>query len=195
VIQGKIKNITDFGAFVGLEEGIDGLVHVSDISWLKHVRHPSEVLKKGQAVSAVVLKVDREKERLSLGLKQLTPDPWVQEIPNRYAVGNAVRGKVTHIADFGIFVELEEGVEGLIHVSESGCEPPTRAEDVFKRGEEVAAKIIKVDPAERKIGLSIKEYQKEQERSDLDDFLNKQESKGRTLGETARKIVSENNEK
>ncbi|MBI4715083.1 MAG: S1 RNA-binding domain-containing protein [Nitrospirae bacterium] len=191
VIQGKIKNLTDFGAFVGLEEGIDGLIHVSDISWLKHVRHPSEILKKGQAISAVVLKVDRDKERISLGLKQLAPDPWARDIPERYAPGNVVKGKITHIADFGIFVELEEGVEGLIHVSESGIEPPTRAEDVMKRGDEVTAKIIKVDPAERKIGLSIREYLKEMERSDLDAYLNRQNAGGRTLGDVARKITSE----
>jgi small subunit ribosomal protein S1 len=188
VIQGKIKNITDFGAFVGLEEGIDGLIHVSDISWLKHVRHPSEILKKGQAITAVVLKVDREKERLSLGIKQLTPDPWTREIPDRYSVGTVVKGKVTHIADFGIFVELEEGVEGLIHVSESGIEPPTRAEDVLKRGEELTAKIIKVDLTERKIGLSIKDYHRDQERSDVDAHLKGQNTGGYTLGDLARKI-------
>jgi small subunit ribosomal protein S1 len=194
VIQGKVKNITDFGAFVGLDEGVDGLIHVSDISWLKHVRHPSEVLKKGQTISAVVLRVDREKERLSLGLKQMTPDPWIGEIPERYPVGTVVKGKVTHLADFGIFVELEDGVEGLIHVSESGIDPPTRAEDVLKRGDEVTAKVIKIDTAERKIGLSIREYHRDTERSDVDAYLNRQGAGGHTLGDIARKITPPDDE-
>ena len=144
-IEGKIKNITEFGAFVGLEEGVDGLIHVSDISWTKHIKHPSEALKKGQQIEAVVLKIDSEKERVSLGIKQLTPDPWEKEIPERYKVGTSVKGKVTKVADFGIFVELEEGVEGLIHSSEAGVEPPAKIETAFTVGSEVAAKVIKVD--------------------------------------------------
>ncbi len=164
-IEGKVRNLTDFGAFVGLDEGIDGLIHISDISWTKHLKHPSEVLKKGQKVEAVVLSVDKEKERLSLGLKQLAPDPWEGEIPARYKVGDNASCKVIKITDFGVFVELEDGVEGLIHISEIDKDAHARVEDLLKLDDEVTAKIIKVDTAERKIGLSIRAYKKEQEKS------------------------------
>ncbi|MEK6680421.1 MAG: 30S ribosomal protein S1 [Nitrospirota bacterium] len=190
-IEGKIKNITEFGAFVGLEEGVDGLIHVSDISWTKHIKHPSEALKKGQQIEAVVLKIDSEKERVSLGIKQLTPDPWEKEIPERYKVGTSVKGKVTKVADFGIFVELSEGVEGLIHVSESGVEPPVRAEDVMKIGDEVWARVTKIDTVDKKIALSIKEYKKDLDRAEISEYMENQAKGGNTLGEVARKITSE----
>ncbi|OGW16067.1 MAG: 30S ribosomal protein S1 [Nitrospirae bacterium GWA2_42_11] len=189
VIEGRVRNITEFGAFVGLEEGIDGLIHISDMSWLKHVKHPSEVVKKGQKIQAIVLKVDKEKQRISLGIKQLTPDPWTKDIPEKYPVGNHVKGRIVKITDFGIFVELEEGVEGLIHVSESGVEPPVRAEDVMKADDEVWAKVIKIDSAEKKIALSIKEYNKDQERAEVEKYMEKQGNGGITLGEAARKIT------
>lgn len=187
-IEGKIKNITEFGAFVGLEEGVDGLIHVSDISWTKHIKHPSEALKKGQQIEAVVLKIDSEKERVSLGIKQLTPDPWEKEIPERYKVGTSVKGKVTKVADFGIFVELEEGVEGLIHSSEAGVEPPAKIETAFTVGSEVAAKVIKVDKKDRKIGLSIKIYKKDMEKADVADYLKTQDDIDLSLGAVARKV-------
>ncbi|MFZ3091933.1 MAG: 30S ribosomal protein S1 [Nitrospirota bacterium] len=187
-IEGKIKNITEFGAFVGLEEGVDGLIHVSDISWTKHIKHPSEALKKGQQIEAVVLKIDSEKERVSLGIKQLTPDPWEKEIPERYKVGTSVKGKVTKVADFGIFVELEEGVEGLIHSSEAGVEPPAKIETAFTVGSEVAAKVIKVDKKDRKIGLSIKTYKKDMEKADVADYLKTQDDIDLSLGAVARKV-------
>lgn len=189
VIEGKVRNLTEFGAFVGLEEGIDGLIHISDMSWLKHIKHPSEVLKKGQKVQAVVLKVDKEKQRISLGLKQLTPDPWLKDIPEKYPVGSAVKGKIMRITDFGIFVELEEGIEGLIHVSESGVEPPVRAEDVMKAGDEIWSKVIKIDPADKKIALSIKEYNKDLERAEVKKYMESQGGGTITLGEAARKIT------
>jgi len=189
VIEGRVRNITEFGAFVGLEEGIDGLIHISDMSWLKHVKHPSEVVKKGQKIQAIVLKVDKEKQRISLGIKQLTPDPWTKDIPEKYPVGNHVKGRIVKITDFGIFVELEEGVEGLIHVSESGVEPPVRAEDVMKADDEVWAKVIKIDSSEKKIALSIKEYNKDQERAEVEKYMEKQGNGGITLGEAARKIT------
>ena len=189
VIEGRVRNITEFGAFVGLEEGIDGLIHISDMSWLKHVKHPSEVVKKGQKIQAIVLKVDKEKQRISLGIKQLTPDPWTKDIPEKYPVGNHVKGRIVKITDFGIFLELEEGVEGLIHVSESGVEPPVRAEDVMKADDEVWAKVIKIDSAEKKIALSIKEYNKDQERAEVEKYMEKQGNGGITLGEAARKIT------
>ena len=189
IIEGKVRNLTEFGAFVGLEEGIDGLIHISDMSWLKHIKHPSEVLKKGQSVKAAVLKVDKEKQRISLGLKQLTGDPWTKDIPERYSIGGAVKGKIVRITDFGIFVELEEGVEGLIHVSESGVEPPVRAEDMMKPGDEIWAKVIKIDSVDKKIALSIKEYNKDLERAEMQKYMESQGGGNITLGKAARKIT------
>lgn len=189
VIEGKVRNLTEFGAFVGLEDGIDGLIHVSDMSWLKHIKHPSEMLKKGQKVQAIVLKVDKEKQRISLGMKQVTSDPWSKEIPEKYPVGSSAKGKVVRITDFGIFVELEEGVEGLVHVSESGVEPPVRAEDVMKAGDEVTAKVVKIDIADKKIALSIKELNKDLERAEVEKYNENQGSGGTTLGEAARKTT------
>ena len=156
-IEGKVKSITEFGVFVGLDEGIDGLIHVSDLSWTKRVTHPGDLFKKGQTVRAVVLRVDKEKERLSLGYKQLSPDPWEHEIPKRYQIGQEVHGKVVKITDFGAFVECEDGVEGLIHVSEMNLEGQ-RIEDRYKVADEVTARVIRVDPGERKIALSIREH-------------------------------------
>ncbi len=169
-IEGKVKSLTDFGAFVALEEGIDGLIHISDMSWTKHIKHPSELFKKGQKVEAVVLRIDKEKERLSLGYKQLTQDPWEEEIPARYQVGSTATGKVAKITDFGIFVELDAGIEGLIHISETGLEPQTRLEDKFTVSDEVSAKIIRLDREERKIALSLREHQMDSERKQLDEF-------------------------
>ncbi|MFY9270647.1 MAG: 30S ribosomal protein S1 [Candidatus Manganitrophaceae bacterium] len=188
-ISGKVRSITDFGIFVGLEEGIDGLIHISDISWTRHVKHPSEVFKKGQAIEAVVLKVDREKERISLGYKQLTPDPWEGEIPQKYRVGTSVRGKVTKITDFGIFAELEENIEGLIHVSETGVEPPARPEEVYHIGDMIEAKVIRIDTTERKIALSIRELRRESEKQALDQYHNTQGKLDQSLGAVASKIT------
>jgi small subunit ribosomal protein S1 len=181
-IEGKVRNLTDFGAFIGLEEGIDGLIHISDISWTKHLKHPSELLKKGQKVEAVVLSVDKEKERLSLGLKQLDQDPWDGEIPNKYRVGDNVTCKVIKITDFGVFVELEGGVEGLVHISEIDKDPHAKVEDLLKLDDEVTAKIIKVDTAERKIGLSIRAFKKESDRGQQDDYKSTQDKFDSSLG-------------
>ncbi|MBI5696100.1 MAG: 30S ribosomal protein S1 [Nitrospirae bacterium] len=181
-IEGRVRNLTDFGAFVGLDEGIDGLIHISDISWTKHLKHPSEVLKKGQKVDAVVLSVDKDKERLSLGLKQLGDDPWDREIPGKYRVGDNVTCKVIKITDFGVFVELEGGVEGLIHISEIDKDQQARVEDLLKLDDEVAAKIIKVDTGDRKIGLSIKAFKKEGEKASQDAYKGTQEKFDSSLG-------------
>lgn len=181
-IEGKVRNLTDFGAFVGLDEGIDGLIHISDISWTKHLKHPSEVLKKGQKVEAVVLSVDKAKERLSLGLKQLDADPWESDIPSRYRMGDIVSCKVIKITDFGVFVELEDGVEGLIHISEIDKDPHTKVEDLMKLDEEVTAKIIKVDSSDRKIGLSIRSYKKDQDKQEHDKYKDTQEGFDSSLG-------------
>jgi small subunit ribosomal protein S1 len=186
-IEGKVKSLTDFGAFVGLDEGIDGLIHISDMSWVKHIKHPSELFKKGQKVEAVVLRIDKEKERLSLGYKQLSRDPWDADIPERFRVGSTTTGKVSKITDFGIFVELESGVEGLVHVSEIELEPPTRMEDKFAPQQDVTAKIIKVDRDERKIALSLREHARDAERRQLDEFHASQAPADNTLGRAAKK--------
>jgi small subunit ribosomal protein S1 len=194
-IEGKVKSLTDFGAFVGLEEGIDGLIHISDMSWTKHIKHPSELFKKGQKVEAVVLRIDKEKERLSLGYKQLTRDPWEEAIPSRYHVGDSVTGKVSKVADFGIFIELDGGVEGLIHVSESGLEPSMKLEEKFKLQDDVTAKIIKVDREERKIALSLRDHQLDWERKQVDDYHSAQgvldQSLGRAVKQSKKRSQSE----
>ncbi len=186
-IEGKVKSLTDFGAFIGLDEGIDGLIHISDMSWTKHIKHPSELFKKGQKVEAVVLRIDKEKERLSLGYKQLMRDPWEDLIPQRYRVGEETVGKVMKITDFGVFVELEGGVEGLIHISETGLEPHTRLEEKFKLQDEVHAKIIKVDREERKIALSLREYQMDSQRKQVEEFHATQGALDQSLGRAAKK--------
>ncbi len=185
-IEGKVKSLTDFGAFVGLEEGIDGLIHISDMSWTKHIKHPSELFKKAQKVEAVVLRIDKEKERLSLGYKQLARDPWEDTIPSRYHVGDSVTGKVTKVADFGIFIELDGGVEGLIHVSESGLEPSAKLEEKFKLQDDVTAKIIKVDQEERKIALSLRDHQLDWDRKQVDDYHSTQGELDQSLGRAAK---------
>ncbi len=181
-IEGKVKSLTDFGVFVGLEEGIDGLIHISDMSWTKHIKHPSELFKKAQKVEAIVLRIDKEKERLSLGYKQLTRDPWDEVIPSRYHVGDSVTGKVSKVADFGIFVELDGGVEGLIHVSESGIDSSQKLEEKFKLQEDLTAKIIKVDREERKIALSLRDHQLDWERKQVDDYHSSQGAIDQSLG-------------
>jgi small subunit ribosomal protein S1 len=158
VVEGKVRNIANYGAFVEIEEGIDGLLHVSDLSWTKKIGHPSEVLKKGETVRAVVLSVDQEKQRIALGLKQMQEDPWTTVIPANYRPGH-----VTKIANFGVFVELEPGLEGLLHISEISDQKVEKPEEVLKVGQEVDVKILRVDSDERKIGLSLKRAQYQQE--------------------------------
>ncbi|MGC9453423.1 MAG: 30S ribosomal protein S1 [Phycisphaerae bacterium] len=159
VITGTVRNMTNFGAFVEIEEGIDGLLHVSDLSWTRKIGHPSEVLQKGQEVQCVVLAVDEDKQRVALGLKQLTEDPWLRQIPDHYLPGQIVRGKVTKITNFGVFVELEPELEGLLHVSELAEHKVENPKDVVNPGDELEVKILRVDPEERKIGLSLKRAQ------------------------------------
>jgi small subunit ribosomal protein S1 len=156
VVEGVVRNLTNYGAFVEIEEGIDGLLHISDMSWTKKVSHPSEMLKKGDRVRCVVLVVDQEKQRIALGLKQMTEDPWIHAVPERYQPGMVVRGKVTKITNFGVFVELEQDLEGLLHVSELSDDKVENPQDVVKIGDEVDVKILRVDVADRKIGLSKK---------------------------------------
>jgi len=177
VVEGKVRTITDFGAFVGLEEGIDGLAHISDLSWTQHVKHPSELLKKGQSTKAVVLNIDPQKQRISLGIKQLTPDPWDKVIPERYKVGKDEQVKVTKKAEFGLFVALEHGIEGLIPLSEI----PKDAADI-KEGDEVTARVLKVDRADHKISLSIKAQIKGEDKTSLKEFMRQQEKFDTSIG-------------
>lgn len=155
IIEGKVRTLTDFGAFIGLQEGIDGLIHVSDMSWTQKINHPSEVIKKGDTIKAVVLSVDKGRERLSLGLKQLSTNPW-EELASKHPTGSVITGKVVNHADFGTFVELMEGVEGLIHVSEMNVEDGQSAEEAYPSGTEVTVKILNIDSEERKVSLSMK---------------------------------------
>jgi len=181
-IEGEIKNITEFGIFIGVEEGIDGLVHVSDISWTKRIKHPGELFTKGQTVQAVVLNIDPQNERVSLGIKQLTPDPW-NDLPKRYPIGCKVHGKVSSITDFGIFLELEEGIEGLVHISEVSTEKIPTLKDYARPGDELDAVVLSIDTVERKIGLSIKALSTALEKADLEDFIGSQKEATSNLGE------------
>lgn len=153
-VEGVVRNVTNYGAFVELEEGVDGLLHVSDMSWTRKIGHPNEVLEKGQSVSCQVLSADRERKRIALGLKQLRHDPWEEEIPARYSPGRVVSGSVTKLTNFGVFVELEPGLDGLLHISELAEHTVDKPEDVVKIGEVVEVKVLRVDRDERKIGLS-----------------------------------------
>jgi len=155
-IQGRIKNITDFGIFIGIDEGIDGLVHISDVSWIQRLKHPSEVFKKGQEVQAIVLNIDKENQRFSLGIKQIQKNPW-DDVHHRFKVGQLIKGKVTNVTKFGAFVEIEPGIEGLVHISELSNQRVEKATEVAKVGEEIQAVVINVDPKKHKIGLSIKD--------------------------------------
>jgi len=162
VIEGKIKNITDFGVFIGIEEGIDGLIHVSDLSWTERIKHPSEKYTKGEMIQAVVLKIDKENERFSLGIKQLIPDPW-QAAYNNYPSGTVIEGEITNVTDFGVFVKLEEGIEGLVHVSEISKDKVKTPIGMYQVGDILKAIVINVSAKDRKIGLSIKTLEGEVE--------------------------------
>ena len=155
-IEGKVRNLTDFGAFVELEPGVDGLLHISDMSWTRNIGHPSEILKKGQSIETQVLNVDRDNKRISLGLKQIQPDPW-ESVAQRYPMGSRVTGKVVRLTDFGAFVELEAGVDGLLHVSQMSNRPIASPADLVNVGDELTLMVIRVDPNERRIGLSLKD--------------------------------------
>ncbi|HXH27572.1 MAG TPA: S1 RNA-binding domain-containing protein, partial [Candidatus Polarisedimenticolia bacterium] len=181
-ITGKVRNLTDFGAFIEVEEGIDGLVHISDMSWTKRLKHPSEMLKKGDDVEAVILKIDSENQRLSLGIKQLQPNIW-EEFFKTHTIGDLVTGRVVRLTDFGAFVEIQEGIEGLVHVSEIAEERIDKPSDRLSLDEGVTAKIIKMDIVDQKIGLSIKSAIQDQGREDLRSYMRTQGGGGVNLGE------------
>jgi small subunit ribosomal protein S1 len=189
-IEGKIKNITDFGIFIGIDEGIDGLVHISDISWTKRIKHPSELYKKGDIVQAIVLDIDKDSERFSLGIKQLQSDPW-ETVEQRYEVGKKITGTVTNVTDFGVFVELEEGIEGLIHVSEISKEKIKTPVGMFNVGDIITAKVMNINSDERRIGLSIKRLEIEDEQSLLNEYINNMGPATSTFGEILRENLQE----
>ena len=191
VIEGKVKNVTDFGIFIGIEEGIDGLVHISDISWTKRIKHPSELYKKGDEVRAVVLNVDKENERFSIGIKQLEMDPW-QTIPDRYHVGTKVTGTVTNVTDFGVFVELEQGIEGLIHVSEVSKEKLKTPIGKFNVGDALSAKVVNVSSQDRRIGLSLKKLDEDNmDRDFVHRYLNSSKAPTSSFGELLKENLKE----
>ncbi len=190
IIEGVIKNITEFGMFLGIEDGIDGLIHVSDISWVKKIRHPSEVFKVGDTVQAKVLTVDQENEKFTLGIKQLSEDPWVR-VPSMYPVGATLEGTVTNITDFGLFVEVEEGIEGLVHVSEISSKKIKSPNELFKEGVKIQAKVIHVSAEERRLGLSIKQLKDEEERRKPKEFRAGPTESGQSLGDLLKQKLEE----
>jgi len=190
-IEGKIKNITDFGIFIGIDEGIDGLVHISDISWTKRIKHPSELFKKGDVVQAIVLDIEKDNERFSLGIKQLLEDPW-KSVAVRYRVGAEITGTITNVTDFGIFVELEEGIEGLVHVSEISKEKIKTPVGKFNIGDPITARVMTINSDERRIGLSIKRLEVEREQGILSDYVSSMgQSPTTTFGELLRENLQE----
>ena len=195
ILEGTIKNITEFGMFIGIEDGIDGLIHVSDISWTKKIRHPSELYHVGDVVQAKVLTVDQENEKFTLGIKQLVEDPW-SHVPATYPVGCTVKGVITNITEFGLFVEVEEGVEGLVHVSELGLGKKIKTPaDAFKEGQEIEAKVIHVSAEERRLGLSIKQLRGHDEEKGKEYHTGPQEAGSQNLGDLLKQAASSEEEK
>src|SRR5207248_663533 len=170
-VKGKITNLVPYGAFVELEEGVEGLIHVSELSWTKRIMRPSDILTVGQEVEAVVLGVNKEEQKISLGLRQLEPNPW-DEIEKKFTIGSRVKGTIRNMTAYGAFVELEEGIDGLVHSCELSEDHVAKVKDVLKVGQEVEARVIKVDKVERRIGLSIKaaNYSEEQLRKEVESF-------------------------
>jgi small subunit ribosomal protein S1 len=183
-VPGKVRNLTDFGAFVELEPGVDGLLHISDMSWTRNIGHPSEILKKGQEIETQILSVDRENKRISLGLKQIQPDPW-DSVASRYPMGSRVTGRVVRLTDFGAFVELEPGVDGLLHISQMSSRPINTPGEIVNVGDELTLMVIRVDPQERRIGLSLKElaHAIEPARGETTEFRGRGTRRGKRKGE------------
>ncbi len=194
VLEGAIKNITEFGMFIGIEDGIDGLIHVSDISWTKKIRHPNEAYQVGDVVQAKVLTVDQENEKFTLGIKQLHEDPW-SYVPTKYPVGSTANGVVTNITDFGLFVEVEEGIEGLVHVSEISNKKIKTPSELFKEGVTIQAKVIHVSGEERRLGLSIKQLKEEEEKKKPKEFrtTTSGDPAGQNLGDLLKQKFDEEN--
>ncbi len=196
ILEASVKNITEFGLFIGIEDGIDGLIHVSDLSWTKKIRHPNELYKVGDVVRAKVLTVDKENEKFTLGIKQLAEDPWL-DVPNRYPVGTLLTGTITNITDFGLFVEVEEGIEGLVHVSEMSKKKIKSPKEAFNEGDAIEAKVIHVSADERRLGLSLKAQEPERKRpAGTGEFRTTQSGSmtGSNLGDMIRQKMEENAE-
>ena len=189
-IEGKVKNITDFGLFIGIDEGIDGLVHISDISWTKRIKHPTELYQKGDVIQAIVLEIDKNNERFSLGIKQLQTDPW-ETVAERYEVGKEITGTVTNVTDFGIFIELEEGIEGLVHVSEISKEKIKTPVGMFNISDVITARVMNINSEERRIGLSIKRMEMEDEQELLTEYVNNMGPATSSFGEILRENLQE----
>jgi len=190
IIEGKIKNITEFGLFIGIDDDIDGLVHISDISWTRRIKHPSEVYKKNETIQAVVLDIDKSNERFSLGIKQTQADPW-ESVSQRYKVGTEISGVITNLTDFGVFVELEEGIEGLVHVSEISKENVKSPKEHYKIGETIIAKVMNINSDERRIGLSIKRLEEEDDEKHLEEFAKNMKPATSSFGEILRNNIQE----
>ncbi|MBU8910641.1 MAG: 30S ribosomal protein S1 [Desulfobacterales bacterium] len=190
IIEGKIKNITEFGLFIGIDDDIDGLVHISDISWTKRIKHPSEVYKKNETIQAVVLDIDKSNERFSLGIKQTQADPW-ESVAQRYEVGKEISGVITNLTDFGVFIELEEGIEGLVHVSEISKENVKSPKERYKIGETIISKIMNINSDERRIGLSIKRLEEDDDDKYLEDFAKNMKPATSSFGEILRNNIQE----
>lgn len=190
IIEGKIKNITEFGLFIGIDDDIDGLVHISDISWTKRIKHPSEVYKKNETIQAVVLDIDKANERFSLGIKQTQADPW-ESVAQRYEVGKEISGVITNLTDFGVFVELEEGIEGLVHVSEISKENVKSPKEHYKIGETITAKVMNINSDERRIGLSIKRLEEDDDDKYLEEFAKNMKPATSSFGKILRSNIQE----
>jgi small subunit ribosomal protein S1 len=184
MVEGTVRNLTNYGAFIEIEEGIDGLLHISDMSWTRKIGHPNEILEKAQRITCQVLNVDQDRKRIALGLKQLKDDPWETDIPGRYEPGDVVKGKVTKLTNFGVFVELEPGLEGLLHISELADHKVDSPEEVVKVGDEIEVKILRVDRGERKIGLSRKKAQWSKPEGEREDGAMPAEPSAETPKET-----------
>ncbi|KUJ96965.1 MAG: small subunit ribosomal protein [Desulfonauticus sp.] len=195
ILEAPIKNITEFGLFIGIEEGIDGLIHVSDLSWTKKIRHPGDLYKVGDVVRAKVLTVDKENQKFTLGIKQLTEDPWLK-VPEKYPSGTTITGTVTNVTEFGLFVEVEEGIEGLVHVSELSTKKVKDPREIYKEGQQVTAKVLNASAEERRLGLSIKQWMEEEEKKRAEELKKKnQNAGGSNLGEILRQKLEENEQK
>jgi len=190
IIEGKIKNITEFGLFIGIDDDIDGLVHISDISWTKRIKHPSEVYKKNDTIQAVVLDIDKANERFSLGIKQTQKDPW-ETVSQRYEVGKEISGVITNLTDFGVFVELEEGIEGLVHVSEISKENVKSPKEHYTVGDTITAKVMNINSDERRIGLSIKRLEEDDDGKYLEEFAKNMKPATSSFGEILRTNIKE----
>ncbi|MFZ1948349.1 MAG: 30S ribosomal protein S1, partial [bacterium] len=181
-VTGKVRNLTNFGAFVEIEEGIEGLVHISDMSWTKRIRHPSEILRKGDKVEVAVLSIDKENRKISLGLKQIQENPW-EKLVEKYTIGTVTKGKITKVQDRGVVVDLEDDVEGFVPISHLSKENIKKPSDVYKAGDEIPLKVIRIDPDARKILLSVKEYLSDQDREDVEAYMRKYGPRRLTVGD------------